>query len=68
MNNSDYSDYCDYKEDNMKKRGEINKNNDKKSNENDETLKRINEEIEWYKANGTTKEEASKEYAKYAKN
>jgi hypothetical protein len=62
----DYDD-CDYKEDNGKKQNEINNDNEKKSNENAETSNRINEEIEWYKANGTTKEEASKEYAKYCK-
>jgi hypothetical protein len=45
----------------------INKDNDKIANETAETEKRINEEIEWYKANGTTKEEALKEYAKYSK-
>ena len=45
----------------------INKDNDKIANETAETEKRINEEIEWYKANGTTKDEALKEYAKYSK-
>ena len=37
----------------------------KKTNKDDETAKRINEDIEWYKANGTTKEEAEKEFEKY---
>ena len=56
----------DYK--NEKRKCEvINKDNDKIANETVETEKRINEEIEWYKANGTTKDEALKEYAKYSK-
>lgn len=37
-----------------------------KANENAEREIIINEENEWYKANGTTKEEAEKEYAKYS--
>ena len=40
-------------------------NLEKKEKENLEKKNRIDDEIEWYKENGTTKEGASKEYAKY---